>query len=188
MSRWPNSAPLSEGPGGAGVSTPAYSGLRMHDALGFTIDPCGKRKQPVGKVTAPGPTWPLREIRKAIICRLSQELGSAIFRVTLEEAEMRGHWSALLPGQMLIGVRTGPLAERLFSCRSERRPVPDRTRGNKKGGPREAPADRVERSTCPSTGSRTTVKHGATSGPALAAGDERREIHGAQCGDSLLTI
>src|SRR5919198_4416992 len=86
MSRWPNSAPLSEGPGGAGVSTPAYSGLRMHDALGFTIDPCGKRKQPVGKVTAPGPTWPLREIRKAIICRLSQELGSAIFRVTLEEA------------------------------------------------------------------------------------------------------
>ena len=123
------------------MSTPAYSGLRMHDALGFTIDPCGKRKQPVGKATAPGPTWPLREIRKAIICRLSQELGSAIFRVTLEEAEMRGHWSALLPGQMLIGVRTGPLAGRLFSCRSAGRQVTDRARGNKRGPARPQPIE-----------------------------------------------
>src|SRR2546428_13882592 len=50
----------------------------------------------------------------------------------------------------------------------------DSSLGNKKG-PREAPADRVERSTCPSGWSLATGKHGATSDPALLAGDERRE-------------
>src|SRR3982751_3221261 len=50
-----------------------------------------------------------------------------------------------------------------------------------KKGPREAPADRVERSTCTSRGSLAAWKYGATSGPALKAGGERRESNGAQC-------
>src|SRR5918911_5009711 len=58
-------------------------------------------------------------------------------------------------------------------------------RGATKKGPREAPADRVERSTCASRGSLAAREHGATSGPAPRAGGERCGGNGAQCGDLL---
>src|ERR1700680_5068938 len=60
----------------------------------------------------------------------------------------------------------------------------DRAQGTKKG-PREAPADRVERSRCPSEGSHATWINGATSGPALWAGEGRNAAVGVQCGDSF---
>src|SRR5919199_2941344 len=58
-------------------------------------------------------------------------------------------------------------------------------RGATKKGPREAPADRVERSTCASRGSLAAREHGATSGPALTAGGERRACKSAQRGGLL---
>src|SRR5262249_42162790 len=62
-----------------------------------------------------------------------------------------------------------------------RRHSADRARGIKKG-PREAPADRVERSNRPSGRSRATR---ATSGPALLAGDNVDARVSAQCGGLL---
>jgi hypothetical protein len=63
----------------------------------------------------------------------------------------------------------------------------DRARGTKKG-PREAPADRVERSNCPSGGSLATWTYGATSGPALWAGEGRCTTVVIQCGGSFLCV
>src|SRR5438309_1185209 len=96
-------------------------------------------------------------------------------REVLDEAEVDGHDRPLLPGLMVDRLPRRPGGRTVVQLSVEpRRQVADRARGNKKG-PREAPADRVERSTCLSGWSLTTRKHGATSDPALLAGDERRD-------------